>query len=140
MAAPTPVPLDPASIITAFFVGLVGPELAQVIGAYGVILFAASVGAAWSLSRKDDAPNPAWFMLRINGAAMLMTWLVAKAAQWYWSIEVEITWLLGPIAFIIGVIGDDWIQIGKWVIDLLGGGIKSRIEGLFKGRQDGGSK
>ncbi len=120
MAAPPQ--LDPVTVATTVLAAMVGPVLAPVLGAYAVIVIAASTGAAWALGRR--APGPRWaaagFMLRINGTALLTSWVIAAALQRWLPAAGEATWLLAPVALVIGAVGDDWPGIGRWMVARIG--------------------
>lgn len=47
--------LDPVNMAIALASVIFGPALAGVIGPYAVILIASTVGAAWSLGRRDQS-------------------------------------------------------------------------------------
>lgn len=128
-------PVDPITAAVAIASILFGPALAGIIGPYAVIIVSSTVGASWALGRRPTASKfgAAWFFLRINMTACLLTVLLARFIGQYIGAE-EHSWLLAPTAMFIGGVGDDWPRIAKWLI-LRVGRIFDRRMGLDK---DGG--
>lgn len=114
MSAPQ---LDPVSVAIAISGVVFGPALAAVIGPYAVILIASTVGAGWSLGRRDPSEKlgAAWYFLRLNATAMLITVSLATVAG-RWLGVVDHTWLLAPIALLVGGVGDDWPRLARWFL------------------------
>jgi peptidoglycan/LPS O-acetylase OafA/YrhL len=112
----TPPPLDPVSVLAALITALAGPALAYYLGTYAVIILASSVGAGWSLSRreKEQKGHPTVFIILIGGTAIFVTTGIAEMARLYmgWS---KSDWLLAPIALMIGAVGHDWPQLLRWL-------------------------
>ena len=114
------------------FLALVGgalfsnPQLAQALAPYATIFFAGLIGTMWSLSRRPTDISPghrirgAFFMMRIIGAALFFTLPVAFWAAPKLGISQE-RYLVAPIAFIIGAVGDweDWKRLLVWARDFL---------------------
>lgn len=113
----TPSHLDPVSVSIALASIIFGPALAGVIGPYAVIIISATVGAAWALGRRDPAArlSAAWYFLRLNATAVLITVSLANlAARWLGADDSR--WMLAPIALLVGCIGDDWPRVGRWLL------------------------
>lgn len=97
------------------------PVLAQALAPYATIFFAGLIGTMWSLSRRPSDHTPghrmrgAFFVLRVIGAALIVTLPVAFWAAPKLGIEQE-RYLVAPIAFIIGAVGDasDWRKLLLW--------------------------
>lgn len=113
----TPSQLDPVSVAIAIAGVIFGPALAGVIGPYAVILISATVGAAWALGRRDPAAKlgAAWYFLRLNATAVVVTVGLANLAG-HWLGLQDHSWLLAPIALVVGGVGDDWPGVGKWIL------------------------
>lgn len=113
--------LDPVNVAIAFASIAFGPTLAGIIGPYAVIIISATVGAAWALGRRDPATrvSAAWYFLRLNATAAIVTVSLAKLAGVWLGLE-DSSWLLAPVALIIGGIGDDWPSVGKWLVSTIG--------------------
>ena len=113
--------LDPVSVAIALASILFGPHLAAIIGPYAVILISATVGAAWALGRRDPAAkvSAAWYFLRLNATAILITVSIAKLAG-IWLGVADHSWLLAPIALVVGGVGDDWPVVGRWLVAAAG--------------------
>ena len=107
--------LDPVSVAIALAGVLFGPTLAGVIGPYAVILISCTVGAGWALGRRDPAArlSAAWYFLRLNATAVVVTVSLAQLAG-RWLGGDDHAWLLAPIALIVGGVGDDWPSLGRW--------------------------
>lgn len=110
--------LEPVKVATVIVSSLFGPTVAHVVGPYSVIILAASLGAAWSLGSKDtlSAASAFWFFIRINLTAILITVFIATYVGKKIGIE-DATWLLAPIALVIGGIGDKWGTLFIWLVD-----------------------
>jgi len=108
--------LDPVSVAIALAGVIFGPVLAGVIGPYAVIIISATVGAAWALGRRDPAArlSAAWYFLRLNATAVIVTVGLAQLAGRKLGIE-DSSWLLAPIALIVGGVGDDWPRLCRWL-------------------------
>lgn len=126
--------LDPVSVAIALAGVLFGPALAGVIGPYAVILISCTVGAGWALGRRDPAArlSAAWYFLRLNATAVVVTVGLAQLAG-RWLGGDDHSWLLAPIALIVGGVGDDWPGVGRWLLQHAGRILERRAGG------DGGS-
>jgi cytochrome c biogenesis protein CcdA len=104
--------LDPMVIVTMIVGSLLGPHLAAVVGPYMVILLAASAGAGWSLTKRpaESRWSALLFMLRINLVAFLLTWPAMLALEKFVTHE-PMPWLAVPVAFGLGLVGDQWSEI-----------------------------
>ena len=122
--------LDPVSVAIALASVIFGPALAAVIGPYAVILLGATVGAAWALGRREPGARlgAAWYFLRLNATAVLVTVSLANLAG-QWAGQQNTTWLLAPIALLVGGVGDDWPRIGRWLLERAGRLIERRAGG-----------
>lgn len=127
----TPQQLDPVSVGIALAGVIFGPALAGIIGPYAVIIISATVGAAWALGRRDKAARlgAAWYFLRLNATAVVVTVGLANLAARWLGVD-DHTWLLAPIALIVGGVGDDWPRVGRWLL--------MRAARLFERRTGGG--
>lgn len=108
--------LDPVNAAIVFASIVFGPALAALIGPYSVIVIASAVGAAWSLRRRaSDSPHldTLCFFLLIIFTAILVTVGIANTVA-NWLNLTDATFLLSPIALLIGGIGSDWPRILKW--------------------------
>lgn len=122
--------LDPVNVAIALASVIFGPALAAVIGPYAVILIASTVGAAWALGRRDPSARlgAAWYFLRLNATAVLITaGLASLAGQWMGRSDT--TWMLAPIALLVGGVGDDWPRLGRWVFERIGRILERRAGG-----------
>ena len=113
--------LEPTNAAIAVASVLFGPVLAGYIGPYAVILIASTVGAAWALGRRDQGARlgAAWYFLRLNATAVLLTVGLATLTGKWLGIE-ETSWMLAPIALIVGGVGDDWPRLGRWLFERAG--------------------
>lgn len=113
--------LEPVSAAVVLASVMFSPVLSEIIGPYAVIIICATVGASWSLGRRDpDAKlSAAGYFLRLNATAAVVTVGLAKLAGTWFGVE-DYTWLLSLIALTVGAIGDDWPAVGKWAIALIG--------------------
>ena len=122
--------LDPVNVAVALASVLFGPALAAVIGPYAVILMASTVGAAWALGRRDQSARlgAAWYFLRLNATALLVTvGLASLAGRWIGAEETG--WMLAPIALLVGGVGDDWPRLARWVFERVGRILERRAGG-----------
>ena len=109
---------------------LFGPALAGIIGPYAVIIISATVGAAWALGRRDPAArlSAAWYFLRLNATAAVVTVSLAKLTGLWLGME-DHSWLLAPVALVVGGVGDDWPALGKWLVAMAGRVFERRAGG-----------
>lgn len=107
--------LEPVNVAVAVFALLLSPEIADVVGPYAIILIASSVGAGWALGRRDASAKLGAFgyFLRLNFTAMIVTVGIASLLG-RWLGHSDPTWMLGPIALLIGGVGDDWPRLIDW--------------------------
>lgn len=131
--------LDPVNVAIALAGILFGPTLAAVVGPYAVIIIAATVGAAWSLGRREPAPRlgAAWYFVRLQATAILVTASLASAAARWLDLE-DHTWLLAPIALLVGGVGDDWPRLVRWLLARVQRLIDRRARGTPGGGPDHG--
>lgn len=126
----TPVQLDPVNVSILLATMLFGPTMAGVIGPYAVILIGSTVGASWSLGRREKGPRwgAAWYFLRMNGTALLITVSIASlGSRWLGFSEPE--WLLCPTAIAVGAIGDDWPKVFRWLFERAARFVDARFGG-----------
>ncbi|MDF3019359.1 MAG: hypothetical protein K0Q92_662 [Steroidobacteraceae bacterium] len=112
-----------------------GPTAAALIGPYIVILLASTIGASFALARRKKASRfgGVFFFLRVNGLAVLLTVaLSAMLADYHASLTVKST--LAPIAFAVGIVGDEWPSVFRWI----GSKINAAVD-LFIKIRGGGS-
>lgn len=126
---PTPVDISIVALAVLLASALFGPEVAHVVGPYVVIVLASTIGASFALARRkvDEKLAAAWFFLRVNGLAILLTVALAAAVSGYFE-ELSERVLLAPIAFTVGFIGDEWPQIMRWA----GGKVNDLVDALIK--------
>lgn len=108
---------------------LFSAEVADVVGPYLVIITASAIGASFSLKRREKSRRTSalLFFLRVCGLAILLTVGVsAVVAGYHPSLSERV--LLAPVAFMVGLVGDDWPAIASWVA----GKISAFIDILFK--------
>ena len=129
--------LDPVSVAIALAGVLFGPALAAVVGPYAVIIISATVGAAWALGRRDPdlTLGAAWYFLRLNATAVVVTVSLARLAGMWIGVE-DLSWLLAPVALVVGGVGDDWPRLGRWMLVRAGRIFEHRVGG---GNGDGGA-
>lgn len=110
-----PGPLDPVSALVALFTVLVGPALAQFLGAYAVIIIGAAVGSGMALLRCEPQArmSAATFMALMISLSSLVTVGFAELANLWLKLQ-SINWLIAPISLGIGAIGHDWPKVIKW--------------------------
>ena len=120
--------IDPITAAVVIASILFGPTMSAIIGPYAVIILGATAGASWALGRRprDKKIGAAWFFLRINLTAVLLTVSLTKVVARAMGFE-EHAWLLAPTAFIIGGVGDDWPGIVRWVLSRAGKLVERRV-------------
>lgn len=124
-------PIDPVSVAILIAGILVSPQLAEVIGPYAIIAIAASTGAAWSLGRHESTTRlaAAGYMVKINLTALLLTVGIAEFVGWMWPSFQGHKWILAPIALMVGAIGNDWPNVGRWLSSRLATIVDRRVGG-----------
>jgi uncharacterized membrane protein YiaA len=106
---------DVVGLFVFFSTIMFGREAAAIIGPYVVIVVTAAVGASFSLIRREKATrtNAVFFFLRVCGLATMVTvGLSALLAGAHPSLTERA--LLAPIAFLIGLVGDNWPEVIGW--------------------------
>lgn len=97
---------------------------AQILAPYAAIFFTALVGVMWALSRRpsDHSPGHRWrgalFVSKIIGAAMIASLPLAIWVAPKLGVQQD-RWLVAPIAFIIGAVGEDWKPFLIWCRDFI---------------------
>lgn len=106
------------SLIT-LAVALFGPQA----GPYIVILLGSIGGGLWALSSTTmkTRMEGAWLMLRCIVTAIVLTALIATVVGPWFGVAVTEVYVV--VAFIIGALGNKWLE----VIDT----IKTRLQGLI---------
>lgn len=112
--------LDPVNAAVALLTYLLGSAAAAIIGPYAVILVASTVGASWSLGRRDPSANlgAVAYFLRINATAALVTVGLANLTA-KWTGHDDPVVLISVTALVIGMVGDDWPKLVSWAIKKL---------------------
>ncbi len=95
-------------------------EVAAVVGPYVAIVVAAAIGASFSLARRDRSARmeALWFFLRVCGLAVLIAGSTAAMAARFHPNLTERA-LLAPMAFLIGLVGDNWSGVARWTVDFV---------------------
>lgn len=98
--------------LTVIAVALLGP----MFGPYALIVFAALAGALWPLSTAptETMRDGAWLLLRCTLTAVVLTVFLASLLERFWGVSQIET--LGPVAFLIGGLGNGW----RPVLDSIG--------------------
>lgn len=90
------------------------------LGDYGVILLAALLGAAVSLSRLElgGRRDALRYLFR---AVSISAVLSSGAAAWLSSVlALDASLLLAPVAFLIAVVGDGWFAVRDRLLSMIG--------------------
>lgn len=108
--------LDPTAIMISVLSLVMVPSLAEIIGPYAVIVLASTTGAAWALGEKETTSRfqAVKFFVKINMVAILVTVIIAHFIGIYINIANK-QWLLSPIALSIGLLGNSWGKMGRWI-------------------------
>ena len=121
--------LDPVNVAIVAAGVIFGPALAEFIGPYAVIILCATLGAGWSLGLRQQRGfrlGAAWYFLRLNATAVIATvGLTTLAGRWLGIADPS--WLLSPIALLVGGVGDDWPKLIRWLIARAGRLIERRV-------------
>lgn len=127
--------LDPIVIaghaIAATLGAIVGVPVSGVIadaaGAYVIIVIVAAIGASWALGDRAQTSrmSAAWYFTRVTATATLLTAVVSGFASQWLGVESERA-LLIPVAFVLGMVGDNWPTIRQKGAELLMKVINSR--------------
>lgn len=113
--------LDPVAVAVALITLFLGPKIAVYVGPYVVIAAAGLTGAAFSLGRRGPQSKlGAFSFLAVMVAfSMLMTVGATKLLALAWE-PLGSTWMIAPMALVIGYIGDDWPDLLRWFGTRLG--------------------
>lgn len=124
------VTIDPVAVAIALVTVLLGPKLAAYVGPYVVIAAAGLTGAAFSLGRRDpNARLGTWpFLIIMVGFSMLLTVGFTQLAALVWP-PLGSSYMIAPVALVVGYIGDDWPGLFKWAGDRVGRLLERRAGG-----------
>lgn len=94
--------------------------VASVIGPYLLIVFAAATGACWSLGRRESKGgwSALFYFIRVVATAVILTSVIAQLLTTYFKLADANLWI-APVALIIGVVGDDWLRVFRWFLDVI---------------------
>lgn len=117
-----PPPMSSISDVVGVFVllgtAIFSPEVAEVVGPYLAVFTASFFGAAFALERrtKTSRLSAMWFFFRVCGASIMLTSIMAA---WVVGMHPSITEraALVPIAFFIGIIGDDYPALFSYLVE-----------------------
>lgn len=120
-----------AATIGAMFGVPVSAVLADALGAYIVIAVVAALGAGWALGARPQTGRvaAAWYFVRVTATASLLTVVLAGLANLWLGLESE-RLLIIPMAFCLGMVGDNWPRVRAWVIAV----VVRVLTGRFGGR------
>ncbi len=122
--------------LLAVLLGLMfSPQLAAVLAPYAVVLLGALIGTGWGLKRR--ATSASWrdtllFVTLMMGTCLIVTMPLAVWLQRYTG-EGTYQWFLGPLAILIGAIGEDWPAVGVWVAGFVRRLIAKRADAVIDG-------
>ena len=120
--------LDPVAVAVALITLFLGPKIAIYVGPYVVIAAAGLTGAAFSLGRRS--PNtrigPFTFLVIMVAFSMLITVGATKLLALLWE-PLGSTWMIAPMALVIGYIGDDWPELMRWFGTRIGRLLEKRV-------------
>jgi len=118
MAAPPPdIDLTPWAVAVAVAGAAVGPQFAQYVGAYSLILIGWFAGLLYGLfTRSPESKLPVWAYTAFTFCVTMLATVPASqiAAQY---VPFSYTSLLFPVAVAIPAVPDKWGSIGVWVLD-----------------------
>lgn len=107
---PDQPPVDIVTVMITIAALIFSPTMSAIIGPYSVIITGAVVGSAWSASRRPPHPNRlgtlAYIAIFVVVALLVTVPLAILVARTWPGIEAR--WAFGPVAALIGGIGDDW--------------------------------
>lgn len=130
-----PIP-DVVALATLIGGALFSAAVAEVVGPYMVILMMSAIGASFSVKRREKSGRVSalLFFLRICCFAVGATvGISVLLAGWHPSLSERA--LLAPVAFVLGLIGDDWPAIGNWA----GGKLNNLADAYIRSRDKGGN-
>lgn len=115
MTTPPPA-IDIVTVSVAIATALFGGAVGQYVGPYVVIFIGAMLGAAWSASRREPGSRMGTlgYMASLVCFALLITVPLAELVGAWFGRDSR--WLLGPVAAVVGGIGDRWTDIAAWAI------------------------
>lgn len=110
------------------------PELAAVLGPYLLVVVAASIGASFSLARREKTRRSyaVWYFARVCGLAVLLTVGTSVILSGLHPSLSERA-LIAPVALLIGFVGDDLPAVLRWA----GAKINKLVDVLIKVRGGG---
>lgn len=123
-------PLDIVTVAITLSTALFGAPVAAILGPYAVIFIGAVLGASWSASRRPPSESRLSTLLYVMGVVLLALMITVPATELLVAYaKVEARWILGPVATLIGGIGDDWPKIRVWAMNFLRDAVARRFGG-----------
>lgn len=122
MQGSSPTSLDPVAVAVAIFAAWLGPTLAQVLGAYFVIIVSAAAGSGWALMRREKKGtiNAIGFVTLMMVTSTLTTVGVAQIANHFLNLNQSAeNFLLPTAALLISGVGHDWVRVVPWLADTI---------------------
>lgn len=118
MTTPT-TQIDPVNAFVTLLAAFLSPALAAIMGAYSVIFISAAFGSGWALMRRGQGtlPGATLFIVLMTGTATLTTVGVAEMANHFLHLS-NTNLLLGPVALLIGGVGQDWPKVVPTLFNL----------------------
>lgn len=111
---------DIVQLFMSFCMTFLDTPIAQVVGPYLLITFAAVTGAFWSL--KKTQIQGCWstllYFIRIVAIAVVFTSVIVNVLTSYVNFADANLWI-APVALVIGVLGDDWLKVFTWLFDVI---------------------
>ena len=100
-----------------FLAGFIFPdEAAAVFGPYMAIVAASTLGASFATIRREKTTRTAalFFFVRATGFALVASVPLAnQLSAYYPSVPVRAS--LALVAFLVGLVGDDWPALIRWI-------------------------
>lgn len=131
-------PLDPIVIagnaVAATLGAVVGVPIssavADAMGAYAVIVVMAAIGASWALGDRSQTSRVSafFYFIRVTATAAFLTVVLSDLAGKWLSLESGRI-LLIPVAFGLGMVGDNWRKVREWLVGVVQRVVNSKTGG-----------
>lgn len=118
MAGPPPdIDLTPWAVAVAVAGAAIGPQFAQYVSAYAIILVGWFAGLLYGLfTRSPESKMPVWaYSIFTLILCVAVTVPAAQVAAEY--VPFSYTALLFPVAAAIPAVPDKWGEIGHWLME-----------------------
>lgn len=110
--------IEPVTAMFTLLAVFTSPQVAEILAPYIIITMGAFTGASWTLGaigEKLAISKVIFFYIKSIFTAILITVFISHYVS-YFIDTPDIKWLFAPVAFILGMVGNKWMNYLEYVI------------------------